>query len=150
MSKNQIEAIDSKFYDDIKLILQKSRNESFVSRQKRIKTELSDFYIDLVFYNYILKCFVIVDLKRGKLTHQDIGQMDMYVNMFDDLEKDKSDNPTIGIILCADKDNTVVKYSSINDTNLFVSKYQLYLPSEEELKREIERDVFELQMRIKP
>jgi predicted nuclease of restriction endonuclease-like (RecB) superfamily len=128
-------------------LLELGRGFAFVARQKRIKTELSNFYIDLVFYNYILKCFVIIDLKRGKLTHQDIGQMDMYVNMFDDLEKAKEDNPTIGIILCADKDNTVVKYSSINDKeNLFVSKYQLYLPSEEELKAEIEKDVFELGM----
>ncbi len=125
-------------------LLELGRGFAFVARQKRIKTELSNFYIDLVFYNYILKCFVIIDLKRGKLTHQDIGQMDMYVNMFDDLEKAKENNPTIGIILCTDKDNTVVKYSSIDDKNLFVSKYQLYLPSEEELKAEIERDVLEL------
>jgi predicted nuclease of restriction endonuclease-like (RecB) superfamily len=126
-------------------LLELGKGFAFVARQKRVKTELSDFYIDLVFYNYILKCFVIIDLKRGKLTHQDIGQIDMYVNIFDDLEKEKEDNPTIGIILCSDKDNTVVKYSSINDKeNLFVSKYQMYLPSEEELKAEIERDVFEI------
>ena len=130
-------------------LLELGKGFAFVSRQKRIKTELSDFYIDLVFYNYILKCFVIIDLKRGKLTHQDIGQMDMYVNMFDDLEKAKEDNPTIGIILCSDKDNTVVKYSSINDKeNLFVSKYQMYLPTEEELKAEIEKDIFELGLRV--
>jgi predicted nuclease of restriction endonuclease-like (RecB) superfamily len=130
-------------------LLELGRGFAFVARQKRIKTELSDFYLDLVFYNYILKCFVIIDLKRGKLTHQDIGQMDMYVNMFDDLEKEKEDNPTIGIILCTDKDNTVVKYSSINDKeNLFVSKYQLYLPTEEELKAEIEKDVFELGLMV--
>ena len=126
-------------------LLELGRGFAFVARQKRIKTELSDFYIDLVFYNYILKCFVVIDLKRGKLTHQDIGQIDMYVKMYDDLEKSKDDNPTIGIILCTDKDNTVVKYSSINENeNLFVSKYQLYLPTEEELKAEIERDVLEL------
>ena len=125
-------------------LLELGRGFAFVARQKRIKTEHSDFYIDLVFYNYILKCFVIIDLKRGKLTHQDIGQIDMYVNMFDDLEKAKEDNPTIGIILCTDKDNTVVKYSIINDKkNLFVSKYQLYLPTEAELKAEIEKDIFE-------
>jgi len=130
-------------------LLELGRGFAFVARQKRIKTELSDFYIDLVFYNYILKCFVVIDLKRGKLTHQDIGQIDMYVNMYDDLEKDENDNPTIGIILCTDKDNTVVKYSSINDNeNLFVSKYQLYLPSEEELKAEIEKDIFELGLRV--
>ncbi|OHD97066.1 MAG: hypothetical protein A3E21_06790 [Sulfurimonas sp. RIFCSPHIGHO2_12_FULL_36_9] len=126
-------------------LLELGRGFAFVARQKRIKTELSDFYIDLVFYNYMLKCFVIIDLKKGKLTHQDVGQMDMYVRMYDDMEKAENDNPTIGIILCTDKDNTVVKYSVLNDNeNLFVSKYQLYLPTEEELKAEIERDVFEL------
>ena len=126
-------------------LLELGRGFAFVSRQKRIKTQTSDFYIDLVFYNYLLKCFVLVDLKIGKLTHQDIGQIDMYVNMYDDLEKNESDNPTIGIILCTDKDETIVKYSHINSKdNLFVSKYQLYLPSEEEFKREIERDVMGL------
>lgn len=126
-------------------LLELGRGFAFVARQKRIRTNLSDFYIDLVFYNYILKCFVLIDLKRGKLTHQDIGQMDMYVNIFDDLEKSKEDNPTIGIILCADKDNTVVKYSSLKDKEkLFVSRYQMYLPTEAELKAEIEKDIFEL------
>ena len=130
-------------------LLELGRGFAFVARQKRIKTELSDFYIDLVFYNYILKCFVVIDLKRGKLTHQDVGQMDMYVRMYDDLEKGENDNPTIGIILCTDKDNTVVKYSVLNDNeNLFVSKYQLYLPTEAELKAEIEKDIFELELRV--
>lgn len=126
-------------------LLELGRGFAFVARQKRIKTETSDFYIDLVFYNYMLKCFVIIDLKKGKLNHQDVGQMDMYVRMYNDLEKAENDNPTIGIILCADKDNTVVKYSVLNDNeNLFVSKYQLYLPSEAELKAEIQRDIFEI------
>ena len=130
-------------------LLELGRGFAFVARQKRIKTETSDFYIDLVFYNYILKCFVIIDLKSGKLTHQDVGQMDMYVRMYNDLEKGENDNPTIGIILCTDKDNTVVKYSVLNENeNLFVSKYQLYLPTEEELRAEIERDVWELQKEI--
>jgi predicted nuclease of restriction endonuclease-like (RecB) superfamily len=130
-------------------LLELGRGFAFVARQKRIKTETSDFYIDLVFYNYILKCFIIIDLKSGKLTHQDVGQMDMYVRMYNDLEKAENDNPTIGIILCTDKDNTVVKYSVLNENeNLFVSKYQLYLPTEEELRAEIERDVFELQREI--
>jgi hypothetical protein len=121
-----------------------------VSRQKRIKTQTSDFYIDLVFYNYLLKCFVLVDLKIGKLTHQDIGQIDMYVNMYDDLEKSESDNPTIGIVLCTDKDETIVKYSHINSRdNLFVSKYQLYLPTEEELIKEVQRDVLEIELNTK-
>jgi predicted nuclease of restriction endonuclease-like (RecB) superfamily len=130
-------------------LLELGRGFAFVARQKRIKTETSDFYIDLVFYNYILKCFVIIDLKSGKLTHQDVGQMDMYVRMYNDLEKAENDNPTIGIILCTDKDNTVVKYSVLNENeNLFVSKYQLYLPTEEELRAEIERDVLELMREI--
>jgi predicted nuclease of restriction endonuclease-like (RecB) superfamily len=128
-------------------LLELGRGFAFVARQKRIKTETSDFYIDLVFYNYILKCFIIIDLKSGKLTHQDVGQMDMYVRMYNDLEKAENDNPTIGIILCTDKDNTVVKYSVLNENeNLFVSKYQLYLPTEEELRAEIERDVLEIEM----
>jgi len=118
-----------------------------VARQKRIKTETSDFYIDLVFYNYILKCFVIIDLKSGKLTHQDVGQMDMYVRMYNVLEKAENDNPTIGIILYTDKDDTIVKYSVLNENeNLFASKYQLYLPTEEELRAEIEMDVLEIGM----
>jgi len=124
-------------------LLELGRGFAFVARQKRIKTQTSDFYIDLVFYNYLLKCFVLIDLKIGKLTHQDIGQIDMYVNMYDDLEKDGSDNPTIGIILCTDKDETVVKYSHINDRdNLFVSKYQMVLPTEEEFVREVEGGMF--------
>ena len=140
--------LESALIDKIQeFLLELGRGFAFVDRQKRIQTEHSDFYIDLVFYNYILKCFVVIDLKRGKLTHQDVGQMDMYVRMFDDLEKSEDDNPTIGIILCTEKDNTVVKYSVINDKeNLFVSKYQMYLPSEEELKAEIERGVLELDL----
>lgn len=135
--------LESAVIDKIQeFLLELGRGFAFVSRQKRIKTQSSDFYIDLVFYNYLLKCFVLVDLKIGKLTHQDIGQIDMYVNMYDELEKSNDDNPTIGLILCTDKDETIVKYSHINSRdNLFVSKYQLYLPTEEELKREIERDV---------
>ncbi len=139
----------SLIYKIQEFLLELGRGFAFVDRQKRIQTEHSDFYIDLVFYNYILKCFVIIDLKRGKLTHQDVGQMDMYVRMFDDLEKSEDDNPTIGIILCTEKDNTVVKYSVIDDNdNLFVSKYQMYLPTEEELRAEIERDVLELGLRV--
>ena len=107
----------------------------------RISTETQHFYIDLVFYNYLLKCFVIIDLKTTKLTHQDIGQMDMYVRMFEDKMKQPGDNPTIGIILCTEKDETVVKYSVLKDSKkLFASKYKLYLPSEKELRDEIERE----------
>jgi predicted nuclease of restriction endonuclease-like (RecB) superfamily len=142
--------LESALIDKIQeFLLELGRGFAFVDRQKRIKTEHSDFYIDLVFYNYILKCFVIIDLKRGKLTHQDVGQMDMYVRMFDDLEKSEEDNPTIGIILCTSKDDTVVKYSVLNDnSNLFVSKYQLYLPTEAELKAEIEKDILELGLMV--
>ena len=113
---------------------------SFVGRQMRVSTETSHFYLDLVFYNYLLKCFVLIDLKTGKLTHQDIGQMDMYVRLFDDLKRGEGDNPTLGIILCADKDDTVVRYSVLSERpQLFASKYRTVLPSEEELAAELER-----------
>lgn len=124
-----------------KFLLELGKGFSFVARQMRISTETSHFFIDLVFYNYLLKCFVIIDLKTGKLTHQDIGQMDMYVRMFDDLKRGEDDNPTIGIILCDSKDKTVVKYSVIKESQqLFASKYQRVLPTEEELIAEIERE----------
>jgi hypothetical protein len=114
---------------------------AFVARQQHVVTDTSDFYIDLVFYNYLLKCFVIIDLKTGNLAHQDIGQIDMYVRMYDDLKRSLDDNPTIGILLCSEKDETIVKYSVLNDqNNLFASKYLLYLPKEEELKQLIEQD----------
>lgn len=123
-------------------LLEVGKGFSFVARQFRISTETSHFYIDLVFYNYILKCFVIIDLKTGKLTHQNIGQMDMYVRMFDDLKRSEDDNPTIGIILCSDKEDTVVRYSVLKDSEqLFASKYRLVLPTEEELKVELEREI---------
>lgn len=122
-------------------LLELGRGFSFVARQQRISTESQDFYIDLVFYHYVLKCFVLFELKTTKLTHQDIGQMDMYVRMFDDLKRDASDNPTIGIILCSNKDESVVRYSVLNDSEqLFASKYKLVLPSEEELRQELERE----------
>jgi predicted nuclease of restriction endonuclease-like (RecB) superfamily len=124
-----------------KFLLELGKGFSFVARQMRISTETSHFFIDLVFYNYLLKCFVIIDLKTGKLSHQDIGQMDMYVRMFDDLKRGEDDNPTIGIILCDSKDETVVKYSVIEDSKqLFASKYQRILPTEAELVAEIERE----------
>ena len=107
----------------------------------RICTETSDFYIDLVFYNYILKCLVLIDLKTHKLTHQDIGQMDMYIRMFDDLKRQSDDNPTIGIIFCTDKDETMVKYSVLNESKqIFASKYMTVLPTVEELRNELERN----------
>lgn len=114
---------------------------AFVARQQHIVTDTSDFFIDLVFYNCYLKCFVLIDLKTEKLTHAAIGQIDMYVRMYDDLKRGTDDNPTIGIILCTEKDETVVKYSVLADNEqLFASKYRLYLPKEEELIQLIERD----------
>ena len=124
-----------------KFLLELGKGFSFVARQMRISTETSHFFIDLVFYNYLLKCFVIIDLKTGKLSHQDIGQMDMYVRMFDDLKRGEDDNPTIGIILCDSKDETIVKYSVIQENQqLFASKYRRILPTEEELVAEIARE----------
>jgi predicted nuclease of restriction endonuclease-like (RecB) superfamily len=114
---------------------------AFVARQHRISTETKDFFIDLVFYNYILKCFLLIELKTAELTHEDIGKMDMYVRLFEDTVKGSDDNPTVGLILCTDKDHTVVKYSVLNESRqLFASKYSLYLPTEEELRIEIERE----------
>ncbi|MCX6181857.1 MAG: PDDEXK nuclease domain-containing protein [Bacteroidetes bacterium] len=124
-----------------KFLLELGKGFAFVERQQHISTDTSDFYIDLVFYNYHLKCFVLIDLKTGKLSHQDIGQMDMYVRMYEDLKKGKDDNPTIGIVLCAEKDEAVVKYSVLAENKrLFASKYLMYLPKEEELKQLIEKD----------
>ena len=125
-----------------KFLLELGKGFSFVARQKRISTDDGEhYYIDLVFYNYILKCFIVIDLKAGKLSYQDIGQIDFYVRLFDDKIKQEDDNPTLGIVLCADKSDTVVKYSVLSDKeNLFASKYKLYLPTEEELKRELERE----------
>jgi predicted nuclease of restriction endonuclease-like (RecB) superfamily len=122
-------------------LLELGKGFSFVARQKRITLDGDHFYVDLVFYNYILKCFVIIDLKTNKLTYQDIGQIDFYVRYFDDQVKLPGDNPTIGIILCAEKNDAMVKYSVLSDNNnLFASKYMLYLPTEEELMRELERE----------
>lgn len=124
-----------------KFLLELGDGFSFVERQMRISTETNHFYIDLVFYNYLLKCFVVIDLKTTKLKHQDIGQIDMYVRMFDDLKRGEDDNPTIGIILCADKDETMVQYSVLKgNEQLFASKYRTVLPSEEILKAELERE----------
>jgi predicted nuclease of restriction endonuclease-like (RecB) superfamily len=122
-------------------LLELGRGFAFVGRQFRISTESKDFYIDLVFYNYLLKCFVLFDLKSGELTHQDIGQMDMYVRMMDDLKRAPDDNPTVGIILCARKDVSVVRYSVLHENEkLFASRYKLVLPSEDELRAELDRE----------
>jgi len=115
-------------------LLELGKGFSFVARQKRITADGDHYYIDLVFYNYILKCFVVIDLKTGKLTYQDIGQIDFYVRLFNDKVKQADDNPTIGIILCADKGESIAKYSVLADNeNLFASKYIPFLPTEEEL-----------------
>jgi len=122
-------------------LLELGKGFAFVARQQRISTESKDFYVDLVFYNYLLKCFVLIDLKTGELTHQDIGQMDMYVRLYDDLRRGADDNPTVGILLCGNKDQSVVRYSVLHESEqIFASKYRLVLPSEDELRRELERD----------
>jgi len=124
-----------------KFLLELGKGFSFVERQMRISTETSHFYVDLVFYNYLLKCFVIIDLKTRKLTHADIGQVDMYVRMFDALKRGEDDNPTIGIILCAEKDETMVKYSILKENKqIFASRYKTVLPTEEELAEMISRE----------
>lgn len=121
-------------------LLELGKGFSFVARQKLIRTEKRNYYIDLVFYNYILKSFVLIDLKTTTITHQDVGQMDMYVRMYDELIRGKGDNPTIGIVLCSETDEDIARYSVLHDNDrLFASKYMLYMPTEEELRDEIER-----------
>ena len=119
-------------------LLELGKGFCFVARQKRMRYDDEDFYVDLVFYNSILKCYVLIDLKLGKLTHQDVGQMDSYIRMFDDLMKQPDDNPTIGLILCSEKNEAVARYSVLNDAKqMFASKYKLTLPTEEELQAEL-------------
>ena len=120
-------------------LLELGRGFCFVARQKRMRYDDDDFYIDLVFYHSILKCHVLIDLKLGKLTHEDVGQMDSYIRMFDALYKNPDDNPTLGIILCSQKSEAIVKYSVLNEgKQIFASRYKLYLPTEEEFKRMLE------------
>ena len=129
-------------------LIELGKGYAFVARQKHIHTEKQDYFIDLVFYNYYLKCFVLIDLKTSKITHQDVGQMDMYVRMYDELNRTEGDNPTIGIILCSDTDEDIARYSILKgNEQLFASKYKLYLPTEEELRAEIEAQklIFALQ-----
>lgn len=131
-------------------LLELGRGFSFVSRQYRFKTDNENYYVDLVFYNFILKCFVLIDLKVGKLTYQDIGQMDFYTRYFEENIRTETDNPTIGIVLCTERDNTIVKYSVMNDSNqLFASKYKLYLPTEEELIKELETSRKQIENNVK-
>lgn len=133
-------------------LLELGKGFSFVNRQYRISAEDSHFYVDLVFYNYILKCFLLIDLKTGELTHQDIGQMDFYVRYFEDQVRQESDNPTIGLILCTKKSKTIAKYSLLSENKqIFASKYKLYLPTVKELQQEItrERQVIEQEKGLK-
>ena len=140
---------DTKFYESSleqaiienlqKFLMELGKGYAFVARQQHIHTEKEDYFIDLVFYNYILKCFVLIDLKTSKITHQDVGQMDMYIRMYDELKKRSDDNPTLGIVLCSDTDEDIARYSVLHgNEQLFASKYKLYLPTEEELRAEIE------------
>jgi predicted nuclease of restriction endonuclease-like (RecB) superfamily len=131
-----------------KFLMELGRGYAFIARQQHIRTEKEDYYIDLVFYNYMLKCFVLIDLKVGKVTYQDVGQMDMYVQMYDERKKASDDNPTLGIILCSDTDEDVARYSGLRgNEQLFASKYKLYLPTDQQLRTEIEtqKEIFYMQ-----
>ena len=133
-------------------LLELGKGYAFVERQQLIRTDTRDYFIDLVFYNYILNCFVLIDIKTNRINHQDVGQMDMYVRMYDEEKIKKGDNPTIGIVLCSETDQDIAKYSILRgNEQIFASKYKLYLPTEEELKAEIEREKlnFRLQMKEK-
>ena len=124
-----------------KFLMELGKGFAFVARQKHLRVEGEDFFVDLVFYNYLLKCFVLIELKVGKLTHQDVGQMDMYVRVFEQQQRGEGDNPTLGLILCSERNAAVAKYSQLADSpHLFASKYQLLLPTEDELRVELERD----------
>ena len=129
-------------------VMELGKGYAFVARQQHIRTDMGDFFIDLVFYNYLLKCFLLIDLKTGPITHQDIGQMDMYVRMYDEMKRTQGDNPTIGLVLCSDTSADMARYSVLRDNErLFQAKYLTYLPTEEELRREIEqqKEIFMLQ-----
>ena len=144
--------LDDKTYQEVDLekaiisnlqqfLLELGKGFAFVERQQRIRFDDEDFYLDLVFYNFKLKCFLLIDLKLGKLKHQDIGQMDTYVRLYDEQYKGTDDNPTVGRVLCSEKSEAVVRYSVLADQQqLFAAKYLPYLPSEDELKRELERE----------
>ena len=143
--KNNTEYTESRLEQSIidhlvPFLMELGKGFAFVDRQKHIHTEKEDYYIDLVFYNYHLRCFVLIDLKTKKLTYQDVGQMDMYVKMFDELVRPEGHNPTIGLLLCADTDEDVAHYSVLNGSDqLYAAKYLTYMPTQEELRREIEQ-----------
>ena len=129
-------------------IMEMGRGFAFMKRQQLIRTDAQDYFIDLVFYNVVLKCYVLIDLKVGKITHQDVGQMDMYVRMYDELKRTEGDNPTIGIVLCSETDADIARYSILKgNEQIFATKYKLYLPTEEQLRNEIEKqkELFMLQ-----
>lgn len=130
-------------------LLELGKGYAFVTSQQLIRTENRDYYIDLVFYNYILKCFVLIDLKTTRITHQDVGQMDMYVRMYDERKRDEGDNPTIGIVLCSETDQDIARYSILKgNEQIFASIYKLYLPTEDELRAEIEREKWILKLQF--
>lgn len=131
-----------------KFLMEMGKGYAFVARQQHISTDAGDYFIDLIFYNYILKCFLLIDLKTSQISHQDVGQMDMYVRMYDELKRTEGDNPTIGLILCSETSRDIARYSVLHENpQLFTAKYLTYLPSEEELRKEIEqqKEVFRLQ-----
>ena len=141
--------LESAIIDNLQqFLMELGKGYAFVCRQVHIRTEENDYFIDLVFYNYILKCFVLIDLKADRLSFQDVGQMDMYLRLYDTLKKQPTDNPTIGIVLCSETNGDVVRFSSLADNpQMYAAKYELYLPTQEELAREIERqkEIYRLQ-----
>ena len=131
-----------------KFIMELGKGYAFVARQQRIKTDIGEYYIDLVFYNYILKCFLLIDLKTSPITHQDLGQMDMYIRMYDELKCTSTDNPTIGLLLCSETSKDLARYSILKDSRqIYTAKYLTYLPTKEQLAAEIikQKEIFELQ-----
>lgn len=146
LSENELESAIIDHLQDF--LLELGRGFAFMGRQQHIRTAAEDYYIDLVFYNVYLKCYVLIDLKVGKITHQDVGQMDMYVRMYDELKRKPDDNPTIGILLCSQTDKDIARYSILKgNEQIFATKYKLYLPTEEELRNEIEhqKQLFHIQ-----
>ena len=143
--------LETRIIDNLqKFMMELGKGYAFVGRQVLIRTAKEDYYIDLVFYNYILKCFILIDLKTKKITHQDVGQMDMYVRMYDELKKKSDDNPTIGILLCSETDEDIARFSVLKgNEQLFATKYKLYLPTEEALKAEINHQKTMLELKNK-
>ena len=133
--------LESAIIDNLQqFLMELGKGYAFVGRQVHIRTAENDYFIDLVFYNYILKCFVLIDLKADRLSFQDVGQMDMYLRLYDTLKKQPADNPTIGIVLCSETNGDVARFSTLADNpQMYAAKYELYLPTQEELTREIER-----------